>query len=497
MDTETLKSSISQYKEQLKQINVALAVTDIGPDKDDLINLKSDIEQLIELTEENLNTITSQVDQPSTSQNNAIDDEYLMFMKEMEKEGAIDTGKDVENTDVEDDLKSLEGMKCQAPHTHSWGDIVYHNAMVCGIVSTEETQSFNDIQVKVMYTNPTHQEMLPCPYFLEGSCKFSDEKCRFSHGESVQLSNLQEFKEPDFESLKNGDKILAKRKDKLWHRAILKKNLDGDCTIKFESNPEESIVPLQDILPLDNTDDSSDSNDDNGSDNDETDNEWLIQKSMLNTPPSQMLGDWEKYTKGIGSKLMQQMGYVTGTGLGRYAEGRIEPVQAVVLPAGKSLDHCMTLRENAGGDENLFSVERRLKKIQKRQEIQNKKAYEREKHKKNVFEFLNHKLVLVKDKETITEKCKNKHKQDLKTGTTRDLNVAGLKIEEDIRKIEQDMFKIQESLQRHNNPDTAMNKSLKAKLADKQAELKRLRDYSVNVKNEQTLRKDKKKMTVF
>lgn len=65
---------------QLKQINVALSATDNGPDKDDLINLKSDIEQLIELTEENLNTITCQVNQPSTSQNNTIDDEYMMFM---------------------------------------------------------------------------------------------------------------------------------------------------------------------------------------------------------------------------------------------------------------------------------------------------------------------------------------------------------------------------------------------------------------------------------
>lgn len=147
-----------------------------------------------------------------------------------------------------------------------------------------------------MYTNPTHQEMLPCPYFLDGSCKFSEEKCRFSHGEPVQLSSLQEYKEPDFESLKIGDKILAKRKDKLWHRAILKKNSDGDCTIKFESNPEESIVPLHDILPLDNTDDSSDSSD-SESDNDETNNESIIQKSLFNTPPSQVLGDWEKHTK--------------------------------------------------------------------------------------------------------------------------------------------------------------------------------------------------------
>lgn len=31
------------------------------------------------------------------------------------------------------------------------------------------------------------------------------------------------------------------------------------------------------------------------------------------------------------------MGYVIGTGLGKYAEGRIDPVQAVILPSGKSL----------------------------------------------------------------------------------------------------------------------------------------------------------------
>lgn len=34
---------------------------------------------------------------------------------------------------------------------------------------------------------------------------------------------------------------------------------------------------------------------------------------------------------------MQKMGYVIGTGLGKNAEGIIEPVTAVILPAGKSL----------------------------------------------------------------------------------------------------------------------------------------------------------------
>lgn len=156
----------------------------------------------------------------------------------------------------------------------------------------------------------------------------------------------------------------------------------------------------------------------------------------------------------------------------------------------------MTLRENAGGDENLFSVERRLKKIQKQQEKRNEKAYEREKQKKDVFKFLNDTLVLSKNIKN-PQKTKSKHRLELKTETNRDLNVASLKIEDDIKKVEMDLFKIKESLIRHNNPDTAMNKNLRAKLISKQEELKKLHDYSKNVKNEQNLRKDHKKLTVF
>jgi hypothetical protein len=58
----------------------------------------------------------------------------------------------------------------------------------------------------------------------------------------------------------------------------------------------------------------------------------------------QGFGGWEQHTKGIGSKLMEQMGYVRGTGLGRDKSGRVEPVPVVVLPPGKSLDYAMDRR---------------------------------------------------------------------------------------------------------------------------------------------------------
>lgn len=63
----------------------------------------------------------------------------------------------------------------------------------------------------------------------------------------------------------------------------------------------------------------------------------LIHKSLLTLNSSEPLGRWEEHTRGIGSKLMTQMGYVLGTGLGKRSDGRIDPVEATVLPAGKSL----------------------------------------------------------------------------------------------------------------------------------------------------------------
>lgn len=51
----------------------------------------------------------------------------------------------------------------------------------------------------------------------------------------------------------------------------------------------------------------------------------------------------------------------------------------------------MALRENAGGDKDLFSVERKMQKQKRKLEQQRKKEYlsEKQKEKNNVFNFLN------------------------------------------------------------------------------------------------------------
>lgn len=394
-------------------------------------------------------------------------------------------------------------MKCQAPHKHTWGSIVYHNALVCGAVDSSKNHSFDNIHVRVMFTNPTHQEMLPCSYFLEHSnCKFSEEKCRYSHGEIVSLSSLKEYVEPNFENVKIGATVLAKSSDRLWYRSVVTKVGQESCTIRNEISKRDMNIPFVDVWPL-GTEEEEDSSD---LESEIEDSDSLIERSLLSLHTSQVLGDWEKYTKvifvpynfkitnrlkfqGIGSKLMQQMGYIVGTGLGKRSDGRLEPVDAVILPTGKSLDHCMQLRELSGG-KDLFSTEKRLKKEQKRQEALSRKAYERQKEKTDVFEFLNKTI-------SSTSSKKQDVRQNIKEGTNRDLNVASLKVDEDIKRVEIELVKIKESLTRHNNPKTTMHTSLQQRLASKQNELQRLHDYGKKVRFEQTLRKDKKKLTVF
>ena len=153
----------------------------------------------------------------------------------------------------------------------------------------------------------------------------------------------------------------------------------------------------------------------------------------------------------------------------------------------------MQLRENAGGDQDLFKVEKRLKRLQKKHQQKSERQYEYEKQQTNLFDFINSKLS--NKKESIESSCSGNNKA-LKAETCQSLNVVGFRVCEEIRRAEKDLVKLQESLSRQAS-GSQTHSAIASKLEDKQDELARLRASELSIDREKTQRKDRKKLSVF
>lgn len=284
---------------------------------------------------------------------------------------------------------------------------------------------------------------------------------------------------------------------------------DKTCRVRLDQSKKDVDCGFEDVLPI-REESGSISSSSSGSSDEEDDYEamhrsQLIEQSLFNPVADQALGEWERHTKGFGSRMMQRYGYVIGTGLGQNGEGIIVPISAQILPAGRSLDHCMQLREAANGDQNLFSVERKLKQQQKKQEAQSARAYQRQTEKTDVFSFINENIFSTASGGVKQVAAKigqqpvpiGRHgQQNFKDHSHKNLNVAGLKISEEIRRIERDIEGLKKSLNRH-AAGTPVYGKLKMQLNEKTTELVALKKSETSVANEQMFRKDKTKLSVF
>lgn len=217
MDEGTLLASIQTYNGQLQQVEAAL-VAGLDPEQQaDLLQLKNDLQELLELTEGSLlslkksqllasleaaltespqghteqslllanNLGTATGSQQGHIERGEQDGECSSFYSELVGLGSdshssvpareAETGeKDDGDADEEEEEEDyLSGSKVRAPYRTSWGTLEYHNAMVVGAEPPEEGEE----RVRVLYLQPTHRAMKPCPFYLEDKCRFPD-NCR-------------------------------------------------------------------------------------------------------------------------------------------------------------------------------------------------------------------------------------------------------------------------------------------------------------------------------
>ena len=87
---------------------------------------------------------------------------------------------------------------------------------------------------------------------------------------------------------------------------------------------------------------------------------------------------------------------------------------------------------------------------------------------------------------------------DLKQMSHKNLNVRSLQISEEIRRTEQDIVKIKQSLERQRDRgDLASVTQIRARLAEREKDLERLRASDQHIAREQSQRKSSSKLTIF
>jgi G patch domain-containing protein 2 len=62
-----------------------------------------------------------------------------------------------------------------------------------------------------------------------------------------------------------------------------------------------------------------------------------VVRSSLKSHHSKRIGGFEKHTKGFGSKMMEKMGFIPGSGLGRDGQGIVDPLMSVRRPKSLGL----------------------------------------------------------------------------------------------------------------------------------------------------------------
>ena len=104
------------------------------------------------------------------------------------------------------ELLKLEGVKVRAPLSKTSSEL--GNAVILAAEEDQTDTKYEEIIVRVVFSHPTSQKLVPCPYYFDGKCNRPSEDCKWSHGELRKLGELEQYEEVDYRNISVGSQVL-------------------------------------------------------------------------------------------------------------------------------------------------------------------------------------------------------------------------------------------------------------------------------------------------
>ncbi|KAK4486241.1 hypothetical protein RD792_008911 [Penstemon davidsonii] len=270
------------------------------------------------------------------------------------------------------------GSKCRFRHT----DGRWYNGLIVGLEGSESA--------KISFLTPTSESIL------------------LLSGIDIPVSSLKKYIPTMWEQSLVGSNIwaLSDCKAGLWREAELEswdeKLQIGEVVFRDDGSSAKlgteaiTLSEYAQVLDDEESDTSSELSDSSDYENDSPQGLGFLESTSLQRgvqTETAIFAKWENHTRGIASKMMANMGYREGMGLGASGQGILDPISVKVLPSKQSLDHAVKNHENEETTPSLGKKRTRGGKRKRDKKLAAAiKAAEEEEESKDVFSLINTQL---------------------------------------------------------------------------------------------------------